>query len=164
MAHRYWCDDPAGLCNCSPTEEKIMSEEDVDDTPYVPKPTYTEGKRKFEWQEIGVQAIWTDTLANPIEMSMMRDVAIRGVRVMFNSYVAAGGPVIGHMETPATWWDHWKVEHPRISKYLRSPTFRYEEHEFFARVCPHLPRPFRESEHTAWVSDRVPDATTNTDD
>jgi hypothetical protein len=92
-------------------------------------------------------------------MTMMRDVAIRGIRVMFRSYVAVGGPQVGHMETPATWWDHWKVEHPRITEFMSpiwsGPTFRYEEHEFFARMCPHMEYSDRvgNPEHYLWVGD-----------
>ena len=131
---------------------------------HIPDATWT--KRVIEWQEIGAEAIWSDALANPIEMSMMRDVAIRGVKVMFRSYVAAGGPAIGHMETPDTWWDHWKVEHPRLTSWLVwliPPHFRYVEYEFFARICPHLLQPVGgegECQHVLWVSD----AATPTDD
>ena len=126
--------------------------------PSIPDATWTE--RVLQWQEIGAQAIWTDTLANAIEWEMMRDVAIRGVRVMFRSYVAVGGPSVGHMETPATWWDHWKIDHPRLARYLRPASFRYEEHKFFGRICPHLPHPAGERDHILWVSD----AATPTDD
>ena len=145
-----------------------MSEEP---DPYVTDPLWTkpvitdEQLRKFIWQEIGAQILHTDTLASPVEMSIMRDASIRGVRLMFRSYVAAGGPSIGHMEVADTWWDQWKEEHPRLSRYLRPPTFRYVEHKFFARICPHLPRaPGSGGEHEFWVSDRVPDASTPTDD
>ena len=79
---------------------------------------------------------------------------------MFRSYVAAGGPSIGHMEVADTWWDQWKEEHPRLSRYLRPPTFRYVEHKFFGRICPHLPHPAGERDHILWVSD----AATPTDD
>ena len=130
---------------------------------YITDPMWS--KRVLQWQEIGAQAVWTDTLANPIEMEMMRDVAVRGVRVMFRSYVAAGGPQVGHMETPDTWWDHWKEEHPRIlaffSPLMGSPVFKYEEHKFFARMCPHLYHGAGvDGKHEYWVSD----AATPTDD
>lgn len=76
--------------------------------------------------------------------------------------------VLGHLEetrqihwearSPATWWDHWKTDHPwsvgrfRCSEPLMITERFHEEIPIHTRMCPHIASLCTKEDHFEWIS------------
>ncbi len=78
------------------------------------------------------------------EVETVDDMMLCGYRSELRSYVVALPDVewVFKITVHATWWDHWKAEHSRLSRFFRlkpGPGRRIEERvRIFKAVCPHV--------------------------